>query len=120
MRNNRSLFAKTALNMVLALAFPTIYNPAKTDVQFQKLITKASSAVSNLREALYGIAVAKDDLEKVQTGITLTFHRHNDGKTKSFRELMAMHTVRMLAAILEALEANNSMNSKLRVETSYV
>ena len=51
MRNNRSLFAKTALNMVLALAFPTIYNPAKTDVQFQKLITNASSAVSNLREA---------------------------------------------------------------------
>ena len=36
---------KTALNMVLSLAFPSIYNPAKTDVQYQKLTSKYSNAV---------------------------------------------------------------------------
>ena len=36
---------KTALNMVLSLAFPSIYNPAKIDVQYQKLISKYSNAV---------------------------------------------------------------------------
>ena len=35
---------KTALNMVLSLAFPSIYNPAKTNVQYQKLISKYSNA----------------------------------------------------------------------------
>ena len=43
------------------------------------------------RDALYGRAVAKGDLKKVRTRITWTFNKHNDGKIKSFRELMAMH-----------------------------
>ena len=36
---------KTALNMVLSLASPSIYNPAKTDVQYQKLTSKYSNAI---------------------------------------------------------------------------
>ena len=36
---------KTALNMVLSRACPSIYNPAKTDVQYQKLTSKYSNAI---------------------------------------------------------------------------
>ena len=116
---------KTALNMVLSLTFPSIYNPAKTDVQYQKLTSKYSNAIpitSRLdreRDALHGVSVFKDDLKKVRAGIALTFNKHNDGKTKSFRELMAMHRPRMLTAIQEALETKKSMKIKLRVDITY-
>ena len=66
---------KTPLNMVLSLTFPSIYNPAKTDVQYQKLTSKYSNAIpitSRLdreRDALHGVSVFKDDLKKVRTGI---------------------------------------------------
>ena len=99
---------KTALNMDLSLAFPSIYNPAKTDVQYQKLTSKYSNAVpitgrlEREGDALHGVSVFKED--QVKTGIALTFNKHNDGKTKSFRELMAMRRPRMLMAIQEALE----------------
>ena len=82
---------KTALNMVLSLAFPSMYNPAKTDVQHQKLISKYSNAVpitSRLereRDALHGVSVFKDDLKKDRAGIALTFIKHNDGETKASR-----------------------------------
>ena len=95
---------KTALNMVLSLAFPSIYNPAKTDVQYQKLTSKYSNAIpitgrlDRERDALHGVSVFKDDLKKVMTGIALSFNKHNDGKTKSFRDLMSMHRPRMLTA----------------------
>ena len=111
--------------MVLSLAFPSIYNPAKTDVQYQKLTSKYSNAVpitSRLereRDALHGVSVFKDDLKKVRAGIALTFNRHNDGKTKSCRELMVMHRPRMLMAIQEALETKKSMKIKLRVDITY-
>ena len=116
---------KTALHMVLSLAFPSIYNPAKTDVQYQKLTSKYSNAIpitSRLereRDALRGVSVLKDDLKKVRAGKALTFNKHNDGKTKSFRELMPMHKPRMLAAIQEALETKKSMKIKLRVDLPY-
>ena len=112
---------KTSLTMVLPLAFPTIYNPTKTNVQYQKLIAKYISAVpitKRRKRALYGVAVTKDDLKKVRAGITLNFNKHNDGKTKSVRKLMAMHRARMLATIVEALEAKQSMQINLRVETT--
>ena len=116
---------KTALNMVLSPAFSSIYNPAKTDVQYQKLTSKYSNAVpitSRLereRDALHGVSVFKDDLKKVRAGIALTFNKHNDNKTKCFRELMAMHRPRMLTAIQEALETKRSMKIKLRVDITY-
>ena len=116
---------KTALNMVLSLAFPSIYNPAKTDVQYQKLTSKYSNAIpitgrlDRERDALHGVSVFKDDLKKVRAGIALTFNRHNDGKTKSCRELMVMHRPRMLMAIQEALETKKSMKIKLRVDITY-
>ena len=71
------------------------------------------------RDALHGVSVFKDDLKKVRTGIALTFSKHNDGNTKSFRELMAMHRPRMLAAIQEALETKKSMKIKFRVDITY-
>ena len=116
---------KTALNMVLSLACPSIHNPAKTDVQYQKLTSKYSTAIpitSRLemkRNALHGISVFKDDRKKVRTGISLTFNKHNNGKTKSYRELMAMRRPRMLTAIQEALETKKSMTIKLRADTTY-
>ena len=75
----------TALNMVLSLPWPTIYKPTKTYVQYQKLLSKYGNGVpitgrlERERDALYGVAVAKDDLKKVRTGTTLTFDKHNDG-----------------------------------------
>ena len=36
---------KTALNIVLSRACPSIYNSAKTDVQYQKLTSKYSNAI---------------------------------------------------------------------------
>jgi hypothetical protein len=102
-----------------------MYKPAKTDVQNQKLISKYSNAVpiaSRLereRGALHGVSVFKDDLKKVRTGIVLIFNKHNDGKTKSFGELMAMYRPRMLMAIQEALETKKSMKIKLRVDITY-
>ena len=36
---------KTALNMALSLTVPSIYNPAKTDFQYQKLTSKYSNAI---------------------------------------------------------------------------
>ena len=116
---------KTALNMVLSLAFPSIYNPAKTDVQYQKLTSKYSDAIpitgrlEREKDALHSVSVFKDDLNKVRTGIVSTFNRHNDGKTKSFRELMAMRRPRMLAAIQEALDTKKLMKIKLRVDITY-
>ena len=71
------------------------------------------------RDALHGVSVFKDDLKKVRTGIALTFNKHNDGKTKSFRELMAMRRPRMPTAIQEALETKQSMKIKLRVDITY-
>ena len=112
--------------MVLSLSFPTFYNLATTDVQYQKLIAKYSSAVpvtgrlERERDAFNGVAVAKDDLKNVRTGIALTFDKHSDGKTKSFRELMVTRRARLLSAILEALEAKKSMQINLRVEITYV
>ena len=100
---------KTALNMVLSFDFPSMYIPAKTDFQYQKLTSKYSNAVpitgrlERKMDALHGISVFKDDLKKVRTGIALTFNEHNDGNTKSFRELMAMHRARMRTAVQEAL-----------------
>ena len=91
--------------------FPTDYNPAKTDVQYQKLIAKycsvfpATGRLERERGALYGVSKAKGDMKKVRTGITLTCNKHNDGSTKSFRELRAIHRARMLSTSLEALEA---------------
>ena len=65
-------------------------------------------------------SVFKDDLKKVRTGIALTFNKHNDGKTKSFRELMVMHRTRMLTTIQEALETTKSMKIKLKVDITYM
>ena len=116
---------KTALNKDLSLTFPSIYNPAKTDVQYQKLTSKYSNAIpitgrlDRERDALHGVSVFKDDLKKVRTGIALSFNKHNDGKTKSFRELMAMHRPRMLTATQEALETKKCMKIKLSVDITY-
>ena len=104
---------KTALNMVLSLAFPSIYNPAKTVVQYQKPTSKYNNAIpitcrlDRESDALHGVSVFKDDLKKVRAGKALTFNKHNDGKPKSCRELMAMHRPRMLAATQEALETRS-------------
>ena len=54
------------------------------------------------RDALHGVSVFKDDRKKVRTGIALIFNKHNNGKTKSYRELMAMRIPRMMTAIQEA------------------
>ena len=68
---------KPDLNMALSLSVPTIVNPTKTDVQYQTLTTKYSNAAPISRrfkrelDALYGAVVAKDDLKKVRTGITV-------------------------------------------------
>ena len=116
---------KTALNLVCSLTFPSIHNPAKTDVQYQKLTSKYSTAIPITgrlemeRDALHGVSVFKDDRKKVRTGIALTFNKHNNGKTKSYRELMAMRIPRMMTAIQEALETKKSMKIKFRVDTTY-
>ena len=116
---------KTDLNMVLSVAFPSMYNPAKTDAQYQKLTSKYSTAIpiagrlERERDALHGVSRFKDDLKQVRTGVALTFNRHDDGKTKSFRELLAMHRTRMLTALQEALETKKTMKTKLRVDITY-
>ena len=108
--------------MVLSLAFPSNYNPAKTDDQYQKLTSKYSAAIpitgrlERERDALHGVSVLKDDRKKVRADIALTFNKHSTGKTKSFRKLMAMHRPRMLTTIQEALETEKSMKIKLRVD----
>ena len=67
--------------MVLPLALATIYNPAKPDVQYQKLTGQYSSArpitrrLERERDALYGVAVSKNDLKKVRVGITFIFRQ---------------------------------------------
>ena len=68
---------------------------------------------------MHGASVFKDDLKKVRNGIALSFNKHNDGKTKSFRELMARRRPRMLTAIQDALETKKSMKIKLRVDIAY-
>ena len=84
------MFKNIILYMVLVLAFPTMYHPAKTEVQHQKLIGSYSRVVpitgklERERDALYGVAVSKDKLKKVRIGITLTFNKHNDGKPQIF------------------------------------
>ena len=69
--------------------------------------------------ALHGVSVFKDELKKVRAGIALTFNKHNDGKTKSFRQLMSMHRPRMRMAIQEALETKKSIKIKIRVDIAY-
>ena len=116
---------KTDLNMVLSVAFPSMYNPAKTDAQYQKLTSKYSTAIpiagrlERERDALHGVSLFKDDLKQVRTDVAFTFNKHDDGKTKRFRQLMAMHRPRMLTAILEALETKQSMKTKLRIDITY-
>ena len=68
---------------------------------------------------MHGVSLFKDDLKQVRTGVALTFNRHDDGKTKSFRELLAMHRPRMLTAMQEALETKHAMKIKLRVDITY-
>ena len=68
---------------------------------------------------MHGVSVFKDDLKKVRTGLALTFSKHNNGKTKIFRELSSMHRPRILAAIQEALETKKSMKTKLRVDITF-
>ena len=67
---------------------------------------------------MHGVSVFKDDLKKVRTCIALSFNKHNNGKTKSYRELVAMRIPRMVTAIQEALETKKSMKIKFRVDTT--
>ena len=60
----KTLIFQTTLNIGLSLAFPTIYNATKTNVQYQKLTAKCSTAdpitrmLERERDALYGVPVA--------------------------------------------------------------
>ena len=116
----------TTLNMDLPLAFPTIYNPTKTGVQYQKRTAKYRNAVpitGRLERKIYalkGVSVAKDDLKKVRTGLTLSFNKHKDGTTKSSKELMVIHKVKMRSTSLEALEAKKKIKINHRVQITYV
>ena len=60
-----------------------------------------------------------NDLKKVKAGIALTFNKHNDGKTKSCREVTGMRRPRMLTAIQVALETKKLMKTKLKVDITY-
>ena len=88
---NKVPYFKTVFNIVLSRVCPPMHNPAKTDVQYQKLTARYSNGVpitgrfERERDALYGVSIFKDDLKKVRTGITLSVSKHNDGETQSFR-----------------------------------
>ena len=120
---------KSVKNLVIELAFPTLYkNPDRVEKQYNNMISKYQDAIpvtgkiereiKAKSESITGANIIMGDMSKAKTGMYINFI--GDDKKMQFRELIAKHRTRIINSVSEMLQVKKSMKIKMRLHITYM